>query len=70
MNGEDNIHQGLFNDKTVIVNREFKNITGPSQGLVNSPHRNIDNDHRVQEFIQKQVLPEVNKDINKNAEKK
>ena len=50
------------------MNKEFKNIAGPSQGSVNSPHRNIDNDHRVQKFIQEQVLPEVKKDMEKQNE--
>ncbi len=68
MNGENNIHRAWFNDKTEIVNKEFKNIAGPSQGSVNSSHRNIDNDHRVQKFIQEQVLPEVKKDMEKQNE--
>jgi len=52
MNGEDKVHQGLFNNKTEVINKEIKNVTGPSQGLVNSPHRNIDDEPVVQKFTQ------------------
>ncbi|CAC9654002.1 hypothetical protein [uncultured Gammaproteobacteria bacterium] len=65
MNGEDNIEPDLFNNRTEIVNQEFVNIQGPSTGKSSDSHRNMDNDPKVQEFIQDQVLPEVEKDINR-----
>ena len=65
MNGEDKIKRSLLNFDTVIVNKEFKNIQGPSQGEPSSPHRNMDNDPRVQQFIEEQVLPAVKKQNDK-----
>jgi hypothetical protein len=59
INGEDEIKRELFNDRTVIVNREFKDIIGPSVGTPSDSHRNIDNDHNVQEFIRMEVLQEI-----------
>jgi hypothetical protein len=65
MNGESRIRRSLFNFETDIVNKEFKNIQGPSQGEPSSPHRNMDNDPRGQQFIQEQVLPLVEKEHDK-----
>lgn len=65
MNGEDEIERDIFNDTTVIINKKFENIIGPATGNVANPHQNIDNDKKVQDFIQKEVLPEVKKDMEK-----
>lgn len=40
MNGENEIHAS-DNETTTIINKLFVDIQGPSEGLLNSPHRNI-----------------------------
>lgn len=64
INGENNI-EAKNPSKTMIINQQFTNIQGPATGSPANPHQNMDNDHKVQTFIQNQVIPEVKSEVSK-----